>query len=73
MCEKLAADIKAKLTDREWNVVSYYVTVAEITGKRGETAIAHRALENAIAIALSNNMNTVANEISKYLEIFQVD
>ncbi len=67
MRKTLASDIKSQLTEREWQIVSYYVTVAEITEKRGDTAVAHRALKDAIAIALSNNMENVAKKIAKYL------
>lgn len=66
----LVSDIKKALTPKEWQVVSYYVTVAEITGKTNQISIARRALENAIAVAMSNNMEKAAKKISEYLQFY---
>lgn len=55
MYSGLAKEIERKLTSSEWRLVSYYIEKADELGEAGKEREAKRELENALAIAGSQN------------------
>ena len=55
MYSGLAREIERKLTASEWRLVSYYIEKADELGEAGKEKEARRELENALAIAATQN------------------
>lgn len=71
MFSRLAIELKQKLTSDEWNLVSHYILKADEYGDDSTgDAVARRALEDAISVALSNGEASAARKIQEYLPFY---
>lgn len=55
MYQGLSQELERKLTADEWELVSYYIRKADDLGEAGKEDAAKREIENALAIATSQD------------------
>ena len=66
----LYRDLQNSLTSSEWAIVGYYISKADSLGKSDDDSGARKALEDAIAVALSKGEQNAAHKIQRYLRFY---